>query len=47
MELDLSNDFLRQNMEEGFSVRFNSKSFYKNKISIPSSYIKGYLNKAN
>ena len=47
IELDLSNDFLRNNMEEGFSVRFNSKSLHKNKISISSAYVKGYLNKAN
>ena len=46
MELDLSDDFLRSNMEEGFSISFNSKK-YSNKVIIPSSYIKGYLMVAN
>ena len=42
MELNLSDDFLRSNMETGFSTVFNSiKS--TNKITIPSNYIKGYL----
>ena len=42
MELNLSDDFLRSNMETGFSIVFNSiKS--TNKITIPSNYIKGYL----
>ena len=42
MELNLSDDFLRSNMETGFSIVFNSiKS--TNKITIPSDYIKGYL----
>ena len=42
MELNLSDDFLRSNMEKGFSIVFNSiKS--TNKITIPSNYIKGYL----
>ncbi len=42
MELNLSDDFLRRNMEKGFSIVFNSiKS--TNKITIPSNYIKGYL----
>ena len=42
MELNLSDDFLRNNMETGFSIVFNSiKS--TNKITIPSNYIKGYL----
>ena len=42
MELNLSDDFLRSNMEKGFSIVFNSiKS--TNKITIPSDYIKGYL----
>ena len=42
MELNLSDDFLRSNMETGFSTVFNSiKS--TNKITIPSDYIKGYL----
>ena len=42
MELNLSDDFLRSNMETGFSIVFNSiKS--TNKITISSNYIKGYL----
>ena len=42
MELNLSDVFLRSNMETGFSTVFNSiKS--TNKITIPSDYIKGYL----
>ena len=47
MELDLSDDFLRENMEKGFSINFNSKSSISNKITISSSYIKGYLKVAN
>ena len=49
MELNLSDDFLRSNMEKGFSIHFNSKSSDKrvsikpNKITISSDYIKGYL----
>ena len=49
MELNLSDDFLRSNMEKGFSILFNSKSSDKkgsikpNKITISSDYIKGYL----
>ena len=46
MELNISDDFLRSNMEEGFSISFNSKK-YSNKVIIPSSYIKGYLMVAN
>ena len=42
MELNLSDDFLRSNMETGFSIVFNSKKS-TNKITIPSNYIKGYL----
>ena len=42
MELNLSDDFLRNNMETGFSIDFNSKKG-TNKITIPSNYIKGYL----
>lgn len=42
MELNLSDDFLRSNMETGFSIDFNSKKV-ANKITIPSDYIKGYL----
>ena len=43
MELNLSDDLLRSNMEKGFSISFNSKSSVTNKITIPSDYIKGYL----
>ena len=46
MELNLSDDFLRSNMEKGFSIVFNSKKV-TNKITIPSDYIKGYLKVAN
>jgi hypothetical protein len=42
MELNLSDDFLRSNMETGFSIGFNSKKV-TNKITISSDYIKGYL----
>ena len=42
MELNLTDDFLRSKIDSGFSLRFNSKRA-KNKITIPSSYIKGYL----
>ena len=42
MELNLSDDFLRSNMETGFSIGFNSKKVTNN-ITIPSNYIKGYL----
>ncbi len=42
MELNLSDDFLRSNMETGFSIVFNSIKT-TNKITIPSDYIKGYL----
>jgi hypothetical protein len=41
IELNLSDDFLKSNME-GFSMRFNS-ILSTNKITIPSAYIKGYL----
>jgi len=47
MELDLSDDFLKENMEKGFSINFNSKISISNKITISSSYIKGYLKVAN
>jgi len=46
MELNLSDNFLRNNMEDGFSVSFNSKKS-SNKINITSEYIKGYLKVAN
>jgi len=42
LELNLTDDFLRSNMEKGFSIVFNSKKT-SNKITIPSYYIKGYL----
>jgi len=42
MELNLSDDFLRSNMETGFSIVFNSIK-NTNKITISSNYIKGYL----
>jgi len=42
MALNLTDEFLRSNMDEGFSIGFNSKKF-TNKITIPPSYIKGYL----
>ena len=42
MELNLSDDFLRSNMEKGFSIGFNSTKVTNN-ITIPSNYIKGYL----
>ena len=42
MELNLSDDFLRSNMEKGFSIIFNSIKI-SNKITVPSDYIKGYL----
>ena len=46
MGLDLTDDFLRKNIDTGFSISFNAKRF-KNKINIPSAYIKGYLKVAN
>ena len=42
MALNLSDDFLRDNMEKGFSISFNSNKI-TNKINISSDYIKGYL----
>ena len=42
MELNLSDDFLRSNMEKGLSIVFNSKKVTNN-ITISSNYIKGYL----
>ena len=46
MELTLSDDFLRNNMEEGLSISFNSKKA-NNKVTLTSLYIKGYLSIAN
>ena len=47
MELKLSDEFLRSNMDPGFSMRFNSKKFLtkitNTSLTIPSFYIKGYL----
>jgi len=47
VELDLSDSFLKENMEKGLSLNFNSKATISNKITIPSSYLKGYLKVAN
>ena len=47
VELDLSDSFLKENMEKGLSLDFNSKATISNKITIPSSYLKGYLEVAN
>ena len=47
MELDLSDSFLKENIEEGLSLDFNSKASISNKITIPPSYLKGYLKVAN
>jgi len=47
MKLKLSDEFLRSNMDTGFSMRFNSKEIssklFSSKITISSSYLKGYL----
>ena len=42
IELNLDDDFLRNNMEEDFSLFFNSKEA-NNKITFTSPYLKGYL----
>jgi hypothetical protein len=42
MELKLSDEFLRSNMDTGFSMRFNANK-KTSKITISSLYIKGYL----
>jgi len=47
VEFDLSDSFLKENMEKGFSIGFNTKDSKSNRVSIPSSYIKGYLKVAN
>ena len=47
VELDLSDSFLKENMEKGFSIDFNSKASISNRITIPPSYLKGYLKVAN
>ena len=46
MELNLTDDFLRSSMDNGFSVSFNSKKS-TNEITIASDYLKGYLKIAN
>ena len=47
LELKLSDEFLRSNMDTGFSTRFNStkisSKLFSSKITISSSYLKGYL----
>ena len=46
VELNLSDDFLKDNKEEGFSISFNSTEGYTkatSKITIPFDYLKGYL----
>lgn len=48
MELNLSDGFLRSNMEKGFSIGFNATNKFNsitvtNNITIPPNYIKGYL----
>ena len=45
IELNLNDDFLRNNMGEDFSVSFNSKEA-NNKITFTSPYLKGYLSVA-
>ena len=47
VEFDLSDSFLKNNLEEGFSISFNSQGSISNKVTIPSSYLKGYLKVAN
>jgi len=47
VELDLSDSFLKENIEKGLSIDFNSKASISNKITIPSSYLKGYLKVTN
>jgi hypothetical protein len=47
VEFDLSESFLKENMDKTFSIAFNSKALISDKITIPSSYIKGYLKVAN
>jgi len=46
MVLKLSDDLLRSNMNNDFSVSFNSKKI-NNKITFTSTYLKGYLSVAN
>ena len=42
MELDVSDYFLKDNMQDGLTMRFNSKKA-TNKITFSSAYIKSYL----
>ena len=46
MELNLTDNFLRSAMDDGFTVSFNSKKS-SNEITIASDYLKGYLKVAN
>jgi len=46
MELNLSDDFLRNNMKDGLSISFNSKKA-NNKITLSPLYLQGYLSIAN
>jgi len=45
IELNLNDNFLKSNMEEGFSISFNSKKA-NNKVTFSSAYLKGYLSVA-
>ena len=47
VEIDLSDSFLKENMDKAFSIGFNSKALISDKITISSSYLKGYLKVAN
>ena len=46
MELSLSDNFLRSQLDNGFTLLFNSKKD-TNKVKISSAYLKGYLQVAN
>ena len=46
MELSLTDDFLRNNTEEDFSISFNSDKA-TNKITLTTDYVRGYLKVAN
>jgi len=46
MELSLSDNFLRNNTDEDFSIGFNSDKT-SNKITLTTYYLKGYLKTAN
>ena len=46
IELNWNDNFLRNNIEEGFTVRKKKKKF-TNEITIASDYLKGYLEVAN